>query len=135
MQQTKEMARMGKQMGKKVMATDTAQEVVGVMLDGLEVAVDTADDVTKNLKTGVARAGSRSPKRASAKKSAARKKTTAKKSAARKKTTAKKSAARKKTTAKKSAARKKTTAKKSAARKKTTAKSSAARKKMTSKRR
>jgi hypothetical protein len=111
MQQTKEILKTGKRMGEKVMATDTSQEVVGVMLGGLEVAVDTADDVTKNLKTGVARAGGRSPKKTTAKKSAARKKTTAKKSAARKKTTAKKSAARKKTTAKKSAARKKTTAK------------------------
>ena len=99
MQQTKEIVKTGKRMGEKVIATDTAQEIVGVMLDGLEVAVDTADDVTKNLKTGVARAGGRSPKKTTAKKSAARKKTTAKKSLARK-TTAKKSAARKKTTAK-----------------------------------
>jgi hypothetical protein len=111
MQQTKEIVKTGKRMGEKVMATDTAQEVVGVMLGGLEVAVDKADDVTKNLKTGAARAGGRSPKKTTAKKSAARKKTTAKKSAARKKTTAKRSAARKKTTAKRSAGRKKRNAK------------------------
>ena len=36
MQQTKEMARAGKRMGKKVMATDTAQEIVGAVVDGLE---------------------------------------------------------------------------------------------------
>ena len=35
MQQTKDMARAGKRMGKKVMATDTAQEVVGAVVDGL----------------------------------------------------------------------------------------------------
>ena len=41
MAQAKEMAKTGKRMGKKVMATDTAQDVVGVVVDGLEeVAVD-----------------------------------------------------------------------------------------------
>jgi hypothetical protein len=41
MQQTKEMAKAGKRMGKKVMATDTAQDVVAVVVDGLEgVGVD-----------------------------------------------------------------------------------------------
>src|SRR6476659_6640584 len=99
MQQPKVIVRTSKRMGKKVMATDSAQEVAGVMLGGLEGAVDTGGGVTKNLKTGVARGGGRSPKKTAAKKSAARKKTTAKKSLARKKTTAKKSAARK-TTAK-----------------------------------
>jgi hypothetical protein len=90
MQQTKEIVKTGKQIGKKVMATDTAQDVVGVVVDGFEeVTVDKADDVAENLKKRAARAGGRSPKQATAKKSAARKKTTAKKSAARKKTTAK----------------------------------------------
>ena len=77
----------GKQMGKKVMATDTAQDVVGVVVDGLEdVAVDKADDVAENLKARAARAGGRSPKRASAKKPSTKKsggkKSTAKKSTA-----------------------------------------------------
>ena len=61
MQQTKEMAKAGKRMGKKVMATDTAQDVVGAMVNGLEeVAVDKADDVAENVKTRAARAGGRS---------------------------------------------------------------------------
>ena len=110
MQQTKEMAKAGKRMGKKVIATDTAQDVVAVVVDGLEeVAVDKADDVAESVKTRAARAGGRSPKRASAGKTNARtKKSTAKKSTPKKSTAkragAKKSAARK-STAKKSTAK------------------------------
>jgi hypothetical protein len=109
MPQTKEMAKAGQRMAKKVMATDTAQEVVEVVVDGLEeAAVDKADDVAENLKARSARAGGRSPKRASAKKSSARKsgakKSTARKSSA-KRASAKKSSARK-SGAKKSTARK-----------------------------
>jgi hypothetical protein len=129
MQQTKEIAKTGKRMGKKVMATDTAQDVVGVVVDGLEdVTVEKADDVAENVKVRAARAGGRSPKRAAPKKSSARKpkKTTAKKKSTAKKSTAKKSTA-KKSTAKKSTA-KKSTAKKSTA-KKSTAKKSTAKKK------
>jgi hypothetical protein len=105
MQQTKEMAKAGKRMGKKVIATDTAQDVVAVVVDGLEeVAVDKADDVAESVKTRAARAGGRSPKRASAGKTNARTpKKTAKKSTA-KRAGAKKSAARK-STAKKSTAK------------------------------
>ena len=80
MAQAKEMAKTGKRMGKKVLATDTAQDVVGVVVDGLEeVAVDKADDVAENVKARAARAGGRSPKRPSAKKSSSRQ-STAKKS-------------------------------------------------------
>ena len=58
MQQTKEIVKTGKQMGKKVLATDTAQDVVGVVVDGLEeVTVDKADDVAENLKKRAARLG------------------------------------------------------------------------------
>jgi hypothetical protein len=126
MQQTKEMVKAGKRMGKKVMATGTAQDVVAVVVDGLEgVAVDKADDVAESVKTRAARAGGRSPKRASAGKTNARTpKMTAKKSTA-KKSTAKKSTA-KKSTAKKSTA-KKSTAKKSTAKKSTAKKSTARR--------
>ena len=50
MQQTKEMAKAGKRMGKKVMATDTAQDVMAVVVDGLEeVAVDKADDLAESV--------------------------------------------------------------------------------------
>ena len=121
MQKTKEVARAGKRMGKKVMATDTAQDVVEVLVDGLEeVVVDKADDAGDALKVRAARAGGRAPKPTTAKKSTA-KKATAKKSTA-KKSTAKKSTA-KKSTAKKSTA-KKSTAKKST--QKSTAKKSTA---------
>ena len=90
MQGTKEVVKTGKRMGKKVMATDTAQDVVGVVVDGLEdVAVDKADDVAENLKARAARAGGRSPKRASAKKPSTKKpagkKPTAKRPTAKKK--------------------------------------------------
>ena len=81
MQQAKDVARASKRMGKKVMATDTAQDVVGVVVDGLEeVTVDKADDLAEDLKVRAARAGGRSPKRS------ARKKSTARKSAAKKST-------------------------------------------------
>lgn len=100
MQQTKEMVKAGKRMGKKVMATDTAQDVVAVVVDGLEgVAVDKADDVAESVKTRAARAGGRSPKGAPAGKTNAR---TAKRAGA-KRAGAKKSVARK-STAKKSTA-------------------------------
>jgi hypothetical protein len=100
MQQAKEMAKAGKRMGKKVIATDTAQEVVGVVVDGLEeVAVDKADDFAESVKTRAARAGGRSPKRASAGKTNAR---TPKKTA--KKSTAKRAGA-KKSTAKRAGAK------------------------------
>ncbi len=57
MVQAKEIAKSGKRMGKKVLATDTAQDVVGVVVDGLEeVAVDKADDVAENVKARAARA-------------------------------------------------------------------------------
>ncbi|MFL5736813.1 MAG: hypothetical protein ACJ76P_05695, partial [Actinomycetota bacterium] len=63
MQKPKQMAKAGKQMGKKVLASDTAQDVVGVVVDDLkEVAVDKADDVAENVKARAARAGGRSPK-------------------------------------------------------------------------
>jgi DNA-binding protein HU-beta len=126
MQQTNEMAKAGKRMGKKVMATDTAQDVMAVVVDGLEeVAVDKADNVAESVKTRAARAGGRSPKRASAGKTNAR---TPKKMA--KKSTAKKSTA-KKSTAKRAGAKragaKRAGAKKSAARKSTAKKSTAKR--------
>ena len=55
MQKTKEVARAGKRMGKKVMATDTAQDVVEVLVDGLEeVVVDKADDAGDLLPDGEA---------------------------------------------------------------------------------
>jgi hypothetical protein len=125
MAQAKEMAKTGKQMGKKVMATDTAQDVVGVVVDGLEeVAVDKADDVAENLKARAARAGGRSPKRPSAKKPTSRR-ATAKKKPATKKSSARKSGA------KKSSARK-SGAKKSSARKSGAKKSSASAKRKSS---
>jgi DNA-binding protein HU-beta len=121
MQQTKEMVKAGKRMGKKVMATGTAQDVVAVVVDGLEgVAVDKADDVAESVKTRAARAGGRSPKRASAGKTNARTpKMTAKKSTA-KRSTAKRATA-KRATAKRAGA------KKSASRKSTRKKSTATR--------
>jgi hypothetical protein len=125
MQQTKQMAKAGKRMGKKVMATDTAQDAVAVVVDGLEeVAVDKADDVAEGIKSRAAQAGGRSPKRASGTTNARTKKSTAKKSTARK-STARNSTARK-STARKSMA-KRAGAKKSAARKSTARKSMAKR--------
>jgi hypothetical protein len=132
--QTKKVTKTGKQMGKKVMATDAAQDVTAVLVDHLEKAVaDKADDVGENVKARAARAGGRSPKSTTAKKSSARK-SGAKRSPS-KKAGAKKSAARKrssrKSTAKKSAARKrssrKSTAKRSAGRKSTAKRSTAKR--------
>ena len=110
MQGTKEIAKTSKQMGKKVMATDTAQDVVGAVVEGLEdVAVDKADDVAENLKARAARAGGRSPKRASAKKTStkksSRKKPTAKKATATR-AKAKRAGTKKKSSAKKSTRKK-----------------------------
>src|SRR5438105_11053093 len=107
--QTKRVTNVGKRMGKKVMATDAAQDVAGVLVDDLErVVVDNADDVAQNLKARAARAGGRSPKRASTKKSSARTsgaKRSPSKSAGAKRSTARKNGARK-STAKRSTARK-----------------------------
>jgi hypothetical protein len=124
MQQTKQMAKAGKRMGKKVMATDTAQDVVAVVVDGLEgVAVDKADDAAESVKTRAARAGGRSPKRSLAGKTNARtpkktgKKSTAKRAGAKRagpKGAGAKRAGAKRAGAKKSTARK-STAKKSTA--------------------
>jgi hypothetical protein len=122
--------RAGAKAGKKVLATDAAQSVVGTVVDKLErLVVDSADDVAVNVKKRAAKAGGRSPRKvtgrkktASRKKTSARKKTTSRKSPARKKTTARKPATRKKTASRKSPARKKTTARKTSGRKKTSTK-------------
>lgn len=46
--------------GKKVLATDTAQEVIGAVVDRLgEVAADKADDVAETVKEKAAKAGGR----------------------------------------------------------------------------
>ena len=103
MQGPKKIADTGKEAGKKVLATDTAQGVVGAVVDKLEeIAVDKADDVAATVKQKAAKAGGRLPERPSSKKSGA-KKSGAKKSTA-KKPTAKKSTA-KKSTAKKPTAK------------------------------
>jgi hypothetical protein len=103
--------------GKRVMATDTAQGVVGAVVDKMEeIAVDKADDVAANVKERAAKAGGRKPPRST--KSTA-KRSTPKKSSA-KRSTPKKSSA-KRSTAKKSSA-KRSTPKKSSA-KRSTAKS------------
>ena len=92
MDQPQKIAKAGKRVGKKVLATDAAQGVVEAVVDKLEeFAVDKADDVAEAVKDRAAKAGGRSPKRAT---SGSRKKTGAKKSTA-KKSTAKKSTARK----------------------------------------
>src|SRR4051794_22510402 len=110
MQKPKEMAKAGKQVGKKVLASDAAQDVVGVVVDDLkEVAVDKADDVAENVKARAARAGGRPPKQTNAPKSPA-KRTVAKKSSTRK-SSAKRTGAKKTSTRKSSA--KRTGAKKS----------------------
>lgn len=85
----------GKDAGKKVLATDTAQGVVEAVVDKLEeITVDKADDVAATVKDRAAKAGGRSPKRSTAKKSPA-KKSPAKKSTGRKKGTSKKTPAKK----------------------------------------
>ncbi len=64
----------GKEAGKKVLATDTAQGVVEAVVDKLEeITVDKADDVAATVKDRAAKAGGRSPKRSTAKKSSAKK--------------------------------------------------------------
>ncbi len=100
-----------KRAGKKVLATDTAQGVIGAVADKLEeITVDKADDAAETVKEKAAKAGGRSPQRTSAKKPTAKKTAGAnKKSGARKsvkKTTGRKRSAAKKPTAKKSGAKK-----------------------------
>ncbi|MGZ5317852.1 MAG: hypothetical protein ACXWFT_05465 [Actinomycetota bacterium] len=92
MQGPKKIADAGKEAGKKVLATDTAQGVVGAVAD-----------VAATVKQKAAKAGGRSTKRSTSTKSGA-KGTSAKKPTA-KKPTGKKST-RKKPTAKKSTAKK-----------------------------
>ncbi len=122
MQGPKKIADAGKEAGKKVLATDTAQGVVGAVVDKLEeITVDKADDVAATVKQKAARAGGRSPKRSTGKKSGA------KKSGGRKKPATKKSAA-KKSRGRKKPAGKKSAAKKSSGRKKPAAKKSGAKK-------
>ena len=74
MQAPKKIADAGKDAGKKVLATDTAQGVVEAVVDKLEeIAVDKADDVAATVKDRAAKAGGRAPKRSTAKKSSAKK--------------------------------------------------------------
>jgi topoisomerase IA-like protein len=85
--------------GRKVLATDAAQGVVGAVADKMEeIAVDKADDAAEIVKEKAARAGGRRP---SSRRSATTRKTGARKSTARKtgarKTGARKSTARKTT--------------------------------------
>ena len=111
MQGPKKIADAGKEAGKKVLATDTAQGVVGAVVDKLEeITVDKADDVAATVKQKAARVGDRSPKRSTGKKSGAKKSSGPKKSAAKKSSGRKKPAA-KKSGAKKSSGRKKPAAK------------------------
>ena len=78
--------------GKKVLATDAAQGVVGAVADKMEeIAVDKADDAAEIVKEKAARAGGRRP---SSRRSATTRKATARKAGARK-TTARKAGARK----------------------------------------
>ena len=94
MQGPKKIADAGKEAGKKVLATDAAQGVVGAVVDKLEeIAVDKADDVAATVKQKAAKAGGRSLKRPSTKSGA--KKSTAKKPSAKKTTSAKQRTARK----------------------------------------
>ena len=93
--------------GKKVLATDAAQGVIGAVADKMEeIAVDKADDAAGIVKEKAARAGGRKP---SSRRSATTRKTGARKTGARKATT-RKTGARKATT-RKAAARKATTRK------------------------
>jgi topoisomerase IA-like protein len=106
MQGPKKIADAGKDAGKKVLATDTAQGVVEAVVDKLEeITVDKADDVAATVKDRAAKAGGRSPKRSTAKKKSGARKTAAKKTTA-KSSPAKKSTGRKKATSKKSSAMK-----------------------------
>ena len=82
--------------GKKVLATDAAQGVVGAVADKMEeIAVDKADDAAEIVKEKAAKAGGRRPNSRSAttRKTGARK-TGARKTGARK-TTTRKTGARK----------------------------------------
>jgi hypothetical protein len=95
----------GAKAGKKVLATDAAQSLVGTVVDKLErLVVDNADDVAVEVKKKAAKAGGRSTRSVtSEKKSPSRKKTS---STSRKKTSSskKKSSAKRpmrKTSAKK----------------------------------
>ncbi|HJQ73004.1 MAG TPA: hypothetical protein VJ887_06295 [Actinomycetota bacterium] len=127
----KKAVRAGAKAGKKVLATDAAQSVVGTVVDRLErLVVDNADDVADTVKARAAKAGGRSPR-----KSTGRKKTTARKTPTRKKTTARKSAGRKKTTAREAPGRKKTATRKTAGRKKTSTGKPASRKKTSARKR
>jgi microcompartment protein CcmL/EutN len=121
----KKAVKAGAKAGKKVLATDAGQKVVGTVVDSLEkVVVEKADDVAEEVKTRAARAGGRSTR-----KTTGRKKTTArKKTTSRKKTGTRKPASRKKTSTRKPATRKKTTARKSSARKPSSRKKTTSRK-------
>ena len=83
--------------GKKVLATDAAQGVVGAVADKMEeIAVDKADDAAEVVKEKAAKAGGRRP---NSRRSATTRKTGARKTGARKtgarKTTTRKTGARK----------------------------------------
>src|SRR5678816_3215826 len=93
--------------GKKVLATDAAQGVIGAVADKMEeIAVDKAYDAAEIVKEKAAKAGGRRP---SSRRPATTRKTGARKTGARKtgarKTTVRKTTARK-TTARKTTARK-----------------------------
>jgi hypothetical protein len=108
---TKRVAQSVARGGKKVLATDTAQRVVGTVADKMEeVAVDKADDVSEAIKDKAAKAGGR-------RKSPSRKKsqgsTPSRKNSTRKKST--RQASRPKPTGRKKSSAK--TSKKSARRK------------------
>ena len=95
--------------GKKVLATDAAQGVIGAVADKMEeIAVDKADDAAEIVKEKAARAGGRRPssRRSATTRKAGARKTTARKTRARK-STARKTGARK-STARKTGARKPT---------------------------
>ena len=106
--------------GKKVLATDAAQGVIGAVADKMEeIAVDKADDAAEIVKEKAAKAGGRTPssRRSVTTRKAGARKTGARKTTARKSTT-RKTGARKSTT-RKTGARKSTT-RKTGARKSTT---------------
>ena len=67
----------GAKAGKKVLATDAGQSVVGTVVDKVEeIVVDKADDVAGTVKARAAKAGGRSPRKPTGrKKTTARKKT------------------------------------------------------------
>ena len=87
--------------GKRVLATDAAQGVIGAVADKMEeIAVDKADDAAEIVKEKAAKAGGRGP---SSRRPATTRKTGARKTGARK-TSARKTSARK-TGARKTGAR------------------------------